>query len=66
MKIEILHQGKRKLFDMDDGLDVCSVLRLAQINPETVIVNKNGEIIPDTEKLEDNDKIEAIRIVSGG
>jgi len=31
-----------------------------------VLIKRGGEIIPDSEELEDKDKIEIIQVVSGG
>jgi len=45
------------------GLDV---LQIMKINPEMVLIKRGGEIIPDSEELEDKDKIEIIQVVSGG
>ena len=36
------------------------------INPETVVVKKNGEIVLEEEPLEEGDEIEFLRVVSGG
>ena len=42
------------------------VLQIMKINPEMVLVKRGGEIIPDSEELNDQDKIEIIQVVSGG
>ncbi len=36
------------------------------INPETVVVRKNGEIVLDEEEIEEGDEIDFLRVVSGG
>ncbi|MCK4497189.1 MAG: MoaD/ThiS family protein [Candidatus Aenigmarchaeota archaeon] len=37
-----------------------------EINPETVVVLRNGEVVPDFEELENKDRIEILDIVSRG
>ena len=48
------------------GAIALDVLQIMKINPEMVIVKRGEEIIPDSEELSDNDKIEIIQVVSGG
>lgn len=42
------------------------LLQELKINPEEVLVIRNGEIITLDEELEDSDKIEVLSVVSGG
>ena len=51
---------------MDKNSEVRNVFEKMDVNPETVIVKKGGEIILEEEKLKDGDKLELIRVVSGG
>ena len=48
------------------GAIALDVLQILKINPEMVLIKRGGEIIPDSEELSDNDKIEIIQVVSGG
>jgi len=41
-------------------------LKKAGINPEMVLIKRAGEIIPDAELLKDGDKLELLRVVTGG
>lgn len=43
-----------------------SLLTLLEINPETVLVVRNNELIDLEENLEDTDDIEILSVVSGG
>jgi len=36
------------------------------INPETVVVVRNGEVVTEDEKISDNDEMKIISVVSGG
>ena len=37
-----------------------------KINPVTVIVSKNGELVMESEKLNENDNIKIFSVISGG
>ncbi len=64
--VTVLYEGKRKTVKAKEKHNIRDVLESAGINPETVIVRRGNEIIPDTEKVRDRDKLEALKIVSGG
>ena len=66
MKISVRLRGGKKRIDMEGKPRVIDVLEKLEINPETVIVRKGEEVIPEEECLRENDEIEAIRIISGG
>jgi sulfur carrier protein ThiS len=36
------------------------------VNPETVMVTKNGSVVPEDAAIEDSDSIEVLPVVSGG
>jgi len=42
------------------------VLRLAGLNPDVYLVRRKGEIIPDDEVVRGGDRLECLRVVSGG
>jgi sulfur carrier protein ThiS len=54
-KIKIRFKGK-----------VCALLSKLKINPETVLVVKNSELITEEAELLDKDKITIISVISGG
>ncbi len=66
MKVKITFLKKMREVDVPEGSSVREAIKKAGINPEEVIINMDGTIIPDSGKLKDNDLIEAIRITSGG
>jgi len=45
---------------------VLELLDKLKINPETVIVTKNNELVNQEEKLNDKDDIKILSVVSGG
>ena len=48
------------------GKTVRELLRQAQVNPETVIVVRNDEVITESDNLEDRDHLELLSVISGG
>jgi len=48
------------------GKTVKDALNSAKINPETVLVKRKGQLIPQDETLKDNDILELITVISGG
>lgn len=45
---------------------VAGLLRRLKLNPVTVLVVRNGTIVPETAKVKDSDTIEVLSVVSGG
>ena len=62
MKVEI---NGRKV-EIVAGSNVTDALRIAKINPETVLVKRNKILIPQDEALRENDSLELINVISGG
>lgn len=48
------------------GNSVHDLLREIKINPETVMVVRNAEVLTEKEILNDKDKIELLSVISGG
>ena len=48
------------------GATVLEFLHFLKINPETVIVTRNNEVILEAKLLQDNDIIELLSVISGG
>ena len=42
------------------------LLKQLKINPETVVIVRNGTVVADGEKIDDKDEIKLISVVSGG
>lgn len=66
MKIEVVFETKKNKLNLKRNSTIEDALKLLKINSETVLVKRNNEIIPSIEKLKDGDKIEALKIISGG
>lgn len=52
--------------DLSSKIQILELLERLDFNPETVVVKRNGKIVPEEEKLEDGDEIEIVPVVSGG
>lgn len=48
------------------GSTIKDLLLQLNINPETVLVVKNNEVLTEEEKLSPKDKIELLSVISGG
>ena len=68
MKLKVFYdrENKEKTIELDSNLSVKDLLKKMNINPVTVIVSKNNNIILEDEKLNDNDDIKIISVISGG
>lgn len=59
-------QSKNNKIELKENSLVSDLLNILKINPVTVIVARNNEVIPEDEKLNDNDEIKILSVVSGG
>ena len=68
MKLKVFYdrENKDETVEFDKAITVKDLLKKMNINPVTVIVSKNSSIITEDEKLDDNDDIKIISVISGG
>ncbi|MBI4176382.1 MAG: MoaD/ThiS family protein [Candidatus Aenigmarchaeota archaeon] len=66
MQITVSYLGKRHEVDVRERPAVMDILKKMGVNPETVLVRKNGEIVPDTDPVGPGDVLEVLKVVSGG
>lgn len=66
VKILFDRENKKQTMELDDNSKVNDVLSKLNINPVTVIIARNKEIIAEDEVLKDNDEIDILSVVSGG
>ena len=59
-------ENKNINVELGSGLSVSDLLKELMINPVTVIVSRNNELILEDEKLNDNDEIKILSVISGG
>jgi|TARA_Y100000310_G_C20547612_1_gene746380 sulfur carrier protein ThiS len=68
MNIKVFYdrENKEKTIELDENISVKGLLKKMDINPVTVIVSKNNNIILEDEKLDDKDDVKIISVISGG
>lgn len=70
MSIEVnvkdIEAGESKTHILTPESSILDLLENIDFNPETVVVKRNGKIVPEDEIMEDGDEIEIIPVVSGG
>ena len=64
MKVFIEPDNETK--EIEFGGTVSQLLKKLKINPETVIVARNNELVPEEEELKDSDEIKLLAVISGG
>lgn len=62
----IVHLERENKTVKVEQLVVKDILKNLKINPTTVIITKNNELITDDAKLLDKEKIKVIPVISGG
>ena len=45
---------------------ISEILQKLKINPQTILITKNNNLITEDAKLQDNDKIKFLSVISGG
>ena len=68
MKIKVFYdrENKEKTIELGNNSTVKELLKKININPVTVIVSKNNNIIMEDEKLNEKDDVKIISVISGG
>ncbi len=59
-------ENRNAKLELDEVSEVSDLLKKLGINPVTVIVARNGELILEGEKLNDCDNIKILSVISGG
>ncbi len=67
MKITVHLEKERTKQEVEfDGTNVSDLLNSLKINPETVLVTCNNEVLTESEILEDSSTVEILSVISGG
>jgi sulfur carrier protein len=66
VKVYVERENKEKIIKINKGNSVKQVLEHLKINPTTVIVSKNNEIVVEDEEVKDGDFLNVISVISGG
>lgn len=66
VKIFVDRENKHKDVELGTNSIVADLLNELNLNPVTVIVSRNNELVLDDEKLKDKDEIKILSVISGG
>jgi len=66
VKIFVDRDNLNKILELGSNSVVADLLKKLNINPVTVIVSRNDELILEDEKLKDDDEIRILSVISGG
>ena len=68
MRISVFfdRENMEKTIEIGKNSSVKGLLANMKINPVTVIVSRDNNIITEDEKINDNDKIKLFSVISGG
>jgi thiamine biosynthesis protein ThiS len=66
VEVFIEKENKKLKIQLEDNAIVSDLLRNLRLNPVTVIIARNNELLWESEKLCDNDKINILSVISGG
>ena len=66
ISVYIDRENKNTKLELEKNSAVLDLLKELKINPVTVIVSRNNELILEDEKLNNNDEIKILSVISGG
>ena len=66
VSVFIDRENRNAILKLGQSSIVSDLLKELKINPVTVIVSRNNELILEDEKLNNNDEIKILSVISGG
>lgn len=66
IKVKIQRTNEEKELDINGDITIEELLNKIDVNPTTVIVTRNKEVITEDTTLQNNDQIELLSVISGG
>ena len=66
VRVSVDRNNLNKMIELKNNAVVEDLLKELSINPVTVIVSRNNELILEDEILNDNDEIRVLSVISGG
>lgn len=57
---------RNQVYEMNHGMTIRAALQKLDIEPESVLATRNGELLTDDEILKENDIIKLVPVISGG
>ena len=68
IKVEVFvdRNNLNKMVELENASTISDLLKKLNINPVTVIVSRGNELVLEDEKLNNNDEIKILSVISGG
>ncbi|HIJ98578.1 TPA: MoaD/ThiS family protein [archaeon] len=66
MKIEVKFDGKTENLDLPSGATVLDVFKKLNLSTEVYLAKIGKDIVIEQEKISENDRVELIKVISGG
>ena len=66
VSVFIDRENKNTKLELDNNSIVADLLKKLNINPVTVIVARKNELILEDEKINNNDELKILSVISGG
>jgi sulfur carrier protein len=57
---------RNKEYEIKPGMTIRKALQKLNIEPDSVLITRNGELITDDEIIRTNDEIKLVPVISGG
>jgi sulfur carrier protein len=57
---------RNKEYEIKNGMTIRKALQKLNIEPDSVLITRNGELITDDEIIQENDEIKLVPVISGG
>ena len=66
MNIDVKLSGTTRSIELSDGSNAFDLLKELDLYPDAVLVFRDSRVLPEDEALEEGDRIEIMKIASGG
>jgi sulfur carrier protein len=57
---------RKQIFEIKNGMTIRKALQKLNIEPDSVLATRNGELLTDDEIIKEGDEIKLIPVISGG
>jgi sulfur carrier protein len=57
---------RKKIYEVKHGMTIRKALQKLDIEPDSVLATRNGELLTDDEIIKEGDEIKIVPVISGG